>query len=386
MPWENRFEVKTASQTNCYRQLIQKEALRRRNDAAILQRYRFHDHVTSLEGLGSHWDGTVVAPTQTRSRPASAADTAPLQGKRALLQQQSRSTVLQEGYAYDQNTIASMGRVTLSRDSSVAGPAFARLNPEAANPRTLARLRAQNKAAAEAAAAERAAASNRARSAVERAHMLKARLSSVNAKGAYAVDDLAAVVAENANADDVASQDAAVADVAPTSAPCDQLADKRSEAPKNFGLRSCFLGSRRPVSAANCQRLATQAKSVFEPAPALEHVTAARERLRTAQQQREARSPLPSALARATSAPPRRGSETPHTAMSSSASVAVSPEHDVETSHRLARRLQRIDELESQLDETRAERARVHSELAALCEKLEVQQQRTAAHQPRRRK
>jgi uncharacterized coiled-coil protein SlyX len=295
--------------------------------------------------------------------------------------------VLHEGYAYDRTTIDTTGHAAFAQSSSVACPAFSRLNPEATEPKTLARRRAQNRAAAESLVSQRAADLQRSKSAVERAGMLKARLSSVNAKGSYAVEDLAAAAATatHATEDDQASEAMpAVADVAPRVA---TIAPRTEATEKKHGLRSCFAGGHRPMSAANCERLALKARSVFEPAPVPEHITAARERLRISEQQRDERSQARSLLGRVSSAPPRRATPL---SQPCDATASMSPDRNTAPdAERIAHRLQRIGDLEAQLDQTRSERARIHGELASLCEVLESRQQsalgRPAARQGARR-
>jgi hypothetical protein len=417
MPWENRFEVKTATQANAFRQLIAKEAMRRRNEAALLERYQFHDNVTTLDGLGTHWDGTVVrgdpaaaAATPVfedfRSTSASAAAASadePIQGRRALiLQRNMRSTVLHEGYAYNAGTIVGTGAATYSAKASVNAKEFGKLNPESTAPRTLARLRATNDERAQTAAT---AARERAKTAArteEDVSMLRARLSGLDSTG-FGSHIAAEHRRNHPSANDGTSD--AVADVLPTGT---GKAMGDAKPARAFGLRSAFA-TRVPLSAAHRDELASRAREVFRPLPQPSHVTEARDRQRAASRLQEESSMLrasrltphllqsgtmrgASSMSSQQQQPPyhdHQGHREDVSAMipnaSESFATADTPLGDrsragggggVEPhSARKGERLRRLEHLETQLDAARSDSDQIRRNLVELCTMVETQQQ-----------
>ena len=433
MPWENRFHVRTASQTNAYRQLIHKEAMRRRNEAAILSRYRFQDHVTSLDGLASHWDGVVVGATMTgsaenygegdgshttngrASQQHQQQQQPPLvQGARALLQRQSKSSVLNEGFPYDTDMLRTVKHVAHDTAASVVSEQFAPMNPDSADPMTRARLRAKNRAIAAAKLQELRDHARENAEHIEQAAMLRQRLSSVAAKGAVDLDrythaavnvaaDRAAMAARmhGGHGDQASAAPTVGEDIAPANpvlsrsalASGPSTADPKAASPKRFGLKTCFAGSgSRPMSGVNRDALAERARAVFAPLPEDPVVVAARSRLQSA-----------SALANESAArlhravsPVRVRSSTAQASFHGGAQLSqlTAPEAAPKPSDggrpprpsttsadtadpgtTLQARSDRIAQLENELEESRAARGALQASLASLCDRFEHQQQ-----------
>jgi hypothetical protein len=389
MPWENRFDVKTASQTNAYRQLIGKEAMRRRNEAAILSQYRFHDQVTSLDGLGVHWDGTVVAGgasavreldpkfesySQSRQLKSAASGEGHASRRRDVLNKNLSSTVLHEGYAYNKATLASTASASFNPAASVVADDNRRLNPDSAEPRTLARVREENRQLME----QRALLSRqRARDAAEeraRGTELLARLQLDAPRPNAPPSQIATISAAAAAARQRSyepSDSGALGDVLPAHA---GASETPAASPKRHGLRSCFLPSSRPISGKQCDAIAARAREVFAPLPTPPQVLASRQRLAEISRQREATS-----VHRSLASPrsPSRHHPLPHSAAGEAkphVNPPTPPRSPTKDDATEAQRFDRLQELEFELDGARADRRQMQGELLALCTVLEKQQ------------
>lgn len=367
MPWENRFETRTFTQCNAYRQLIGKEWMQRRNAEVRMRNYQFRDELSGAAAPAEHWTGDVIDTTTgrlspvheaaaynpkqaalQRARPASAAPV--LQGKRALLHVQSRSSVLDEGVPLKTQLVPT-GAAEFNSANSITSKRYTSLNPEAAAPRTLSRVKHENMLRAEAISLERRAA----RLAKQRGEDPALAVAGVQLARDPAVDPCAPAAADEP--------------------PRTTTPPHPSDVPR-FGLRS--EGTRRPLTPGARAKLRDIGKSVFDRPPLPAHVADARKKRAdaAAEAQRAAedlffrRGMAPAAGAGAVE--PLAVQRRPASAVPSSrASVASRGSSRLSSAAHNAAVAEKLDNLEAMVDEDRTLRDNIRTSIADLCTLVE---------------